>query len=276
MLGTEINTKEIITEWEKDIKTRIDKLKCIPQLNIIKVGSREESKLYVNNKIKKSKKLGIDVHLIEFPEDVTQDELNEALRIMNKPTILQLPLPEHLNAEKALENLCPECDVDGLTVYQKGLLAEGRSEAFVPATAAGVIKLIESVREIKGRKVAIISRSELIGKPLVNCILQKDGYPVILHSKVAYHRLKTEMRTADIIVTGCGKRAIFGAENVSVGQVIIDCSMASKEGINGVGDFDKEDVLLHTKNTIASGFGHTGPATVMGLMENVIKYYELY
>lgn len=276
MLGAEIDTREIIVEWEKDIRTRMGKLNRIPQLNIIKVGLKEESKLYVNNKIKKAEKLGIRAHLIELPEDITQDELNEVLLMMNKPTILQLPLPEHLSADKALEKLSPEIDVDGLTVYQKGLLAEGRSEAFVPATAAGVIKLIESVKEIKGKKVAIISRSELIGKPLANCILQKDGYPVILHSKVGNHRLKTEMRTADIIVSGCGRRAIFGAENVTFGQVIIDCSMTSKEGTKGVGDFDKEDILLHTKNVIASGFGHTGPATVMGLMDNVIKYYELY
>lgn len=274
-INEEIDTKNIIDKWEKELTDRIEKLNMNPNLSIIKVGNKKESSLYVNNKIKKAEKLGIKTSLLELPEYIKQEELNEILKLMMTPTILQLPLPEHINTKEALSNLSYKCDVDGLTTQQKGLLAEGSNEAFVPATAAGVIRLIESIRSIKKSKVVIISRSDLIGLPLTHCVLKRDGYPVVLHSRINNYKIKKEMRSADIIVTGCGRRNIFDKSYVSDGQVIIDCSMASVEGVKGVGDFNKEDILENTNNFIASGFGHTGPATIMGLMDNVVKYYEM-
>lgn len=279
MYSGEINTKEILKKWQIELEGRLDRLKRNghePRLNIITVSSNEDGKLYVNNKIKKAEELGIECSIFRLDEYTNQDMLNELIGCMRHPTILQLPIPKHLDKDEALRYLKPEFDVDGLTIYQKGLLVNGDKKAMVPATAAGVVRIIEHITNIQGKKVAILSRSELIGKPLTQLILQKDGYPIVMHSKISEYELNYEMMDADIVVTGCGKRAIFDSNNFDVDcQILIDCSMHKSPVRDGVGDIDKEDILKHTDNLIASGYGHTGPATVMGLMDNVAKYYEL-
>ena len=279
MNSGEINTKEILKKWQIELEGRLDRLKRNghePRLNIITVPSNEDGKLYVNNKIKKAEELGMECSIFELDEYTSQNMLNELIGCMRHPTILQLPIPKHLDKEEALRYLKPELDVDGLTIYQKGLLVNGDKKVMVPATAAGVVRIIEHITNIQGKKVVILSRSELIGKPLAQLILQKDGYPIVMHSKIPEYELSYEMMDADIVVTGCGKRAIFDSNNFDVDcQILIDCSMYRSPVRDGVGDIDKEDILKHTDNLIASGYGHTGPATVMGLMENVIKHYEL-
>ena len=279
MNSREINTKEILKKWQMELEGRLDRLKRNghePRLNIITVSSNEDGKLYVNNKIKKAEELGIECSIFRLDEYTNQDMLNKLIGCMSHPTILQLPIPKHLDKDEALRYLKPEFDVDGLTIYQKGLLVNGDKKAMIPATAAGVVRIIEHVTNIQRKKVAILSRSELIGKPLAQLILQKDGYPIVMHSKIPEYELNYEMMDADIVVTGCGKRAIFDSNNFDVDcQILIDCSMYRSPVRDGVGDIDKEDILKHTDNLIASGYGHTGPATVMGLMENVVKYYEL-
>lgn len=279
MNSREINTKEILKKWQMELEGRLDRLKRNghePRLNIITVSSNEDGKLYVNNKIKKAEELGIECSIFRLDEYTNQDMLNKLIGCMRNPTILQLPIPKHLDKDEALRYLKPEFDVDGLTIYQKGLLVNGDKKAMIPATAAGVVRIIEHVTNIQRKKVAILSRSELIGKPLAQLILQKDGYPIVMHSKIPEYELNYEMMDADIVVTGCGKRAIFDSNNFDVDcQILIDCSMYRSPVRDGVGDIDKEDILKHTDNLIASGYGHTGPATVMGLMENVVKYYEL-
>lgn len=275
-MGRELNTKSILKDWEAEIKERISSLQTTPRLIIVSVGDKNESNLYVNNKLKKAKELGIDTLLLKLGNDITQKQLNTTMCQIDAPAILQLPIPRHLNSDEALSYLRPEYDVDGLTIYQKGLLVSGSNEAMIPATALGVIRLLESETDISGKKVAIISRSELIGKPLFQLILQKNGYPVVLHSKIGLTKILCEMANSDVVVTGCGQRAIFDHRCFRTsGQILIDCSMNKLEGIVGVGDMLKEDILIYTDNTIASGYGHTGPATVLGLMNNVVKYYEM-
>lgn len=275
-MGKILDTKKIIEIWEKELINRMSKLEIKPELNIIVVGNREESKLYVDNKIKKASSMGIKTTVIRLPEDINQEYLNEVISNMDKPTILQLPLPDNLSSRKAINNLDYRLDVDGLTTFQKGLLSDNDERAYIPATAFGIIKMIKYDRDIVGKKVSIISRSELIGEPLSKCILRMNGYPVILHSVVNDMHISSETISSDVIVSGCGRRKIFNSYHVSDDQLIIDCSMYKDPNIPGVGDFDKEDILQHTNATIASGYGHTGPATIMGLLDNVIRYYELY
>lgn len=274
--GVEINTKEILKEWEEDIKNRAFRLHQKPEFVIIKVGSRSDSTLYVNNKIKKAKKLDIEPYLLNLDIDITQHQLNLTMSQIDRPTILQLPLPAHLDATEALSYLKPELDMDGLTNHQKGLLVSGSPNAMIPATAKGVMKIIESLTSVEALRVLIISRSQLIGKPLAQLVLQKDGVPVVMHSRVPKLNLYSEMKKADVIVTGCAKRKIFNHTHFNnMNQIIIDCSMEKVDGIDNVGDVDKEDILLHTRNCIASGYGHTGPATILGLLDNVVKFYEM-
>ena len=275
-MGFEINTKGILERWENNIKIRAGVLNQEPQFIIVKVGDRNDSNLYVNNKIKKAKELGIVPYLVNLNPDITQSNLNIAMSQIDRPAILQLPLPEHLDAMEALSHLTPQYDMDGLTSYQKGLLVGGDPRAMIPATAKGVVEILKSLTDLTGLRVLIISRSDLIGRPLIQLMLQEDAVPIVAHSRVPKLTLYSEMKKADVIITGCGKRKIFNSNHLAEGnQIIIDCSMEKVDNIDNVGDMDKEDILLNTYSSIASGYGHTGPATILGLLDNVVKYYEM-
>lgn len=270
----EINTKAIIEKWQQELINRISNLNVEPVLNIIQIGNYEASNKYVANKVKTCKKLGINVNLLKF-SSLKQDVLENLLAIQDEPTILQLPVQD-INVDEAMKWLKGSIDVDGFTIMQKGKLVNGDVNTLVPATALGVHRILkETVGDLTGKKVVIVNRSHLIGQPLLQLMLKENAYVSMLHSKTPTERLREELKSADIVITGCGKRAIFGKEYFKNGQVLIDCSMYHEEGISGVGDMDKEDILNNLDVKIASGYGHTGPTTVMGLMENVIRSYEI-
>lgn len=276
MLGTEINTKEIVKQWIEELKVRSRNLFTTPNLTIIQIGDNEASNKYIKNKLSMADKLGIYARHLKFPETITQTELNMVMKHYGEfPIILQLPVPDHINVEQAMAQIDPKSDVDGFTHYQKALLLDGNMDALVPATALGIHRILkETVGDLTGKKVAIVNRSHLIGKPLMQLLLSENAVPIMLHSKVPANLLKQEIYYSDIVVTGCGKRKIFNSKNFSPGQVLIDCSMDRVDGIPGVGDMDKEEILKNIYVQIASGYGHTGMATTVGLMENVIKVYE--
>lgn len=276
MLGTEINTKEIVKQWIEELKVRSRNLFTTPNLTIIQIGDNEASNKYIKNKLSMADELGIYARHLKFPETITQTELNMVMKHYGEfPIILQLPVPDHINVEQAMAQIDPKSDVDGFTHYQKALLLDGNMDALVPATALGIHRILkETVGDLTGNKVAIVNRSHLIGKPLMQLLLSENAVPIMLHSKVPANLLKQEIYNSDIVVTGCGKRKIFNSKNFSPGQVLIDCSMNRVDGIPGVGDMDKEEILKNIYVQIASGYGHTGMATTVGLMENVIKVYE--
>lgn len=270
----EINTKEIVEKWQEEIKERINKLNFKPALNIIQIGDKEESNIYVRNKMKTGEKLGIEVNIIKH-DKASQKVIECDLEMAYCPTILQLPV-EGINVNKAMRYLSGLYDVDGFTIFQKGLLADGDHRALIPATALGVLRILkETAGLLSGKKVVIVNRSHLIGKPLMQLMLNENAYVTVCHSKTPADELKREMKEADIVITGCGLRKVFDSSYFKDGQILIDCSMAKVEGIKGVGDMDKEDILKKLNVKIASGFGHTGIATVTALFDNVIKFYEL-
>ena len=140
----EINSKDILNKWENELEDRVFNLYLSDpflemNLLILRVGRRPETDLYVRNKITKAEELRIDVTVFELPEDTTQSELNQYLMAADTPTILQLPIPEHLNAEEARSYLDPKWDVDGLTPTQKGKLVNGDEHALEPATAKRIL-----------------------------------------------------------------------------------------------------------------------------------------
>lgn len=277
MLGTEINTKEIVDKWIEELKVRCNNLFTTPYLTIIQIGDNEASNKYIKNKLSMADRLGIYAIHLKFPETITQTELNMVMKRYGEfPIILQLPVPDHIDVEKAMKQIDPKSDVDGFTHYQKALLLDGNMNALVPATALGIHRILkETVGDLTGKKVAIVNRSHLIGKPLMQLLLSENAVPTMLHSKVPQDILKKEIYNSDIVITGCGKRKIFNSKNFSPGQVLIDCSMDRVDGTPGVGDMDKEEILKNVFVKIASGYGHTGLATTVGLMNNVIKTYEI-
>lgn len=271
----EINSKAIKEKWLNDLLEEISKLRVIPKLVIIQVGSDPASNSYIRSKINIGTKLGIDVVHINVEETISQEELENIIKKNNEDTtvtgiILQSPIPKHLNEKECIKHISLEKDVDGFTLEQMGKLVIGDKDCLIPCTALGVLRLLkETVGDLTGKRVCIINRSTLIGKPLFSLLLKENATPIICHTKT--NNLEEEIKRSDIIITGCGKRALFNSNHFREGQVIIDCSMYIGED-GKVGDCDKEDILQNIPNIlISSGRGHTGPLTVCGLMHNTIE-----
>ena len=172
--GHEIDTLGIVNSWREELIARISNLNSTPHLNIIQIGNNEASNKYVANKINKAKSLGISTEHIHLSEETTEDDLIRYIKECGQPTILQLPVPKHINVERVMEYLDPTVDVDGFTLVQKGLLANGDKKALVPATALGVLRILKSQIDLCGRKAVIVNRSHLIGKPLAQLLLNEN------------------------------------------------------------------------------------------------------
>ena len=281
----EIKTREIVSKWKEELKLEVEKLKAkgvYPKLTIVQDSqTKEECARYKKGKYSNAKELGIeceDIIIETEGKDKTSilRDLMDAIEDINNPVIVQMPFTGISISD--LSTIIPyEYDVDGFTMEQRHLLDINDPKALVPCTAKGVMKLLEELWEgkLSYLTICIVNRSDLIGKPLFKLALQRNMTPIMCHSKTNPYDLKRFMVTSDIVVTGCGKRAIFNSSHVSCGVgAIIDCSMHRGED-GKVGDFDKEDVLKHYSYiNIASGYGHSGLLTTYCLMENVVQVYK--
>ncbi|NLM62891.1 MAG: bifunctional 5,10-methylenetetrahydrofolate dehydrogenase/5,10-methenyltetrahydrofolate cyclohydrolase [Mollicutes bacterium] len=270
-----INVKKIIENKKNEIRNEVKKLKGRPNLTIIQVEGHAESDLYVKNKIKLGKELGIHVTHIKLHKDIEKKDIIELIEVLNKADnvhgiIVQLPLPAHLNEFEIVNHIDYRKDVDGLTVYQRGLAEINGEGVLYPCTAVGVMEILKNVCKIKSMDVVIVNRSSLIGKPLQKMLTQEDATVTMCHSKTK--NLDKKMRKADIIVTGVGIPKIFNELHFTDGQIIVDCSMNYVDG-KIVGDVDI-DKLENINVLVASGKGNTGPMTVLSLMENTIKSFK--
>lgn len=279
----EITTKAIGEELKERLRGRVRVLGQKPVLRIITAKDYyPPSKIYIRNKIRVAEEIGITVELIEMEwQGRTKEELIKEIKntIFScvTPVIVQVPFPLVSEMEIGeILNSVYKLDVDGFSPIQKGKLVNGDIDTLVPATALGVMTLLKTLKaDLTGLSIGIISRSQLIGKPLIQLALLNNMTVNVCHSKSSKEDLKKCLKS-DIVVTGCGKRKMFSSVDVNPSAIaIIDCSMDKVEGIDGVGDFDKEDILENTSIAIASGYGHTGLMTVISLMENVVKVYEL-
>lgn len=286
-----INIKEVVSEWEIELKKEILKLPTPPVLAVVSArGYSEDSTRYINNKRRACERLGVVLqeHFILW-EGKTPQQLHEELeqvisRLNFNPCvngiICQLPYPDVSDRDIA-DMIHPSKDVDGFSTKQIGLLATNDNRALVPCTALGVMKILKHVYgDLSGKSIVIVNRSNLIGKPLFQLALQENMTPSIHHTKTKHFDTLQKLN-ADIVVTGCGQRKIFIGRDFSIFPTpkeitIIDCSMTTKPGELGVGDLDKENVMDWLCNAnVISGYNNTGLTTVYSLMENTVKAYKL-
>lgn len=274
----ELNSKEIIEKAKSNLKERIKDCTYDATLDIItNKETSKENELYIKNKIKALKEFGIKTVVHRFSDRLTLDEASELVDIVKKSKsfIIQQPFmgatSEYLTV---LSDINHNADVDGVGNVQIGKLAHNYEDALVPCTALGVLTLIEGSfvnPKEDGRRALIVNRSGLIGRPLQQLLINNNYGVTVRHSKCLP---SVEDWNSDIIITAVGKRKLYGMMELgaSFPHLIIDCSMYKEDGIPGVGDWDKESVLNGAPGVeIASGYGHTGPATIYGLIHNVLK-----
>ena len=262
-------------EIKKEILLLKEKTKKVPGLSVILIGDFTPSQIYVKNKEKNSKEVGINSDVIKYPKDITEQEvLNKIKELNNNPEVsgilVQLPLPKHINKEKIINAIHPKKDVDGFNPINVGNLASGY-DAIIPCTPLGCLHLIKKIeKDLSGKHAVIIGRSNLNGKPMAQLLLRENCTVTIVHSKTK--DLKAECQKADILVAAVGKANLVKGDWVKKDSIIIDVGINKVEE-KIVGDVDFESVKEKVK-AITPVPGGVGPMTIACLLKNTLECFK--
>ena len=267
--------KKISAVIRKNLKEEVKRLNDKITLVVVLVGNNSASKIYVRHKQRACDEVGINCEVIKLDENITEDELLNLINNVNNDEsfhglIVQLPLPKHLNANKIINSIDSQKDVDGLTVINQGKLAN-RQKTLIPATPKGVITLLDHYNiNLEGKKALVIGRSNLVGKPLALLLLDKNATVTIAHSKTK--DLEKETLNYDLIASCVGIPNFITSKMVKPGAIIVDVGISRVEG-KVVGDCDFES-LKDVASYITPVPGGVGPMTIASLLENVVESYK--
>lgn len=271
-----INGKELATKIRAELKIEVQELikrGLQPKLAVIMVGNDSASKVYVKNKSKACNEIGIEFEEFLLEENTTREQLLELIEKLNKREdvhgiLLQSPIPKHLDIREAFNAIDYKKDVDGFHPINVGKLAIGE-DCFVSCTPAGVIKMLEEYNiDIQGKHAVVIGRSNIVGKPLAQCLLNKNATITICHSKT--QNLEQITKQADILVSAIGKAKFVTKDMVKDGAVVIDVGINRGEDGKLVGDVNYDEVIQKA-SYITPVPGGVGPMTIAMLMTNVVK-----
>ena len=271
-----IDGKETAGKIREELKYEADKLKergIFPRLAVIMVGDDPSSKIYVRNKSKACEEIGIEYEEHLLNSDITMQELLGLIEELNiRPDVngilLQSPIPEGLDIDAAFRAISYKKDVDGFNPYNVGKLCLGQ-DTFISCTPHGVIKLLEEYNiNVEGKNAVVIGRSNIVGKPMFQCLLSKDATVTLCHSKT--RNLAEITRTADIVAAAIGRPKFITADMIKEGAVVIDVGINRMEDGKICGDVDYEEVSKKA-SYITPVPGGVGPMTIAMLMANVVK-----
>ena len=247
-----------------------------PGLAVVLVGDNPASQVYVRNKVKACHESGIRSVLESYPATLSEAELLARVDALNQdPSIhgilVQLPLPDHMDAQKIIEAIAPAKDVDGFHVASAGALMVGQP-GFWPCTPHGCMKMLESIGyDLRGKHAVVIGRSNIVGKPMALMLLQKSATVTVCHS--ATTNLKAMTLQADVVVVAVGKRNMLTADMVKPGAVVIDVGMNRDEQGRLCGDVDFDGVK-EVAGYITPVPGGVGPMTITMLLVNTLEAAE--
>jgi methylenetetrahydrofolate dehydrogenase (NADP+)/methenyltetrahydrofolate cyclohydrolase len=277
--GSEIS-KQIKEELKQKIAELKEKHNVIPGLATVLVGEDEASKVYVGAKEKTCKELGIHSERIDLPADIKESDLLALVEKLNKDPkihgiLVQLPLPKHINGAKVLYAINPDKDVDGFHPVNVGKMILGEP-TFLPCTPHGILELLRrSGTETKGAEVVVVGRSNIVGKPIANMLLQKrGGNATVTICHTGTKDIAAHTRRADILIVAVGKPKAITSDMVKEGVVVIDVGVNRLEtGL--VGDVDFETVKEKAK-AITPVPGGVGPMTITMLMSNTVQSAKMH
>lgn len=280
-MATIINGKELAAKVRANLKLEVEELKkqgIQPKLAVIMVGNDSASAVYVRNKSKACNEIGIAFEEFLLKEETTREELLGLIEKLNQRKdvngiLLQSPIPKHLDIREAFNTIDYRKDVDGFHPTNVGKLAIGE-ESFVSCTPLGVMKMLEEYNiEIQGKNAVIIGRSNIVGKPLAQLLLNVNATVTICHSKT--QNISEIAKRADILVAALGKPKFVTANMVKEGAVVIDVGINRNENKKLVGDVDFATVEPRA-SYITPVPGGVGPMTIAMLMTNVVKAAKLF
>ena len=254
-----------------------EKTNKVPSLSVILIGNYAPSEIYVKNKVKKSKEVGINSDVIRYPENVSEKEILRKIIELNEDNkvsgiLIQLPLPKQINKEKIINLIHPSKDVDGFHPINVGNLASGY-HAIIPCTPLGCSLLIKKIeKNLSGKHAVIIGRSNLNGKPMAQLLLRENCTVTIVHSKTK--NIKDECLKADILVVAIGVPNFIKKDWVKEGSIVIDVGINKLEN-QIVGDVKFEDVKEKVK-AITPVPGGVGPMTIACLLKNTLECFKAH
>jgi len=267
----------ILEKLKKNIEYQKKENNLVAKLVIILVGSDPASAIYVRNKISAARKIGIDTELKNFEENISEKTLLGEILRMNLDNsisgiIVQLPLPKQISKEKVINAIDPAKDVDGFHPFNVGVLNSGYSGGFIPCTARGCLELIKLTQiNLEGKNVAIVGRSNIVGRPLAALLNREDATVTLCHSKTT--NLASITSNADIVVTAIGKPQFFSSEYFSEKAIVIDVGINRirlEANYKLVGDVAFESVK-NKVSYITPVPGGVGPMTIAYLLTNTFE-----
>lgn len=271
-----IDGKKLAKTTRENLRLEVEELKKIginPKLAVIMVGNNSASQIYVRNKSRACDEVGIEFEEYLLPATTEQSELLNLIDKLNKQEdingiLLQSPIPDGLDINEAFRKISPEKDVDGFHPVNVGKLVLGQ-DTFVSCTPYGIMKMFEAYNiDLEGKNAVVIGRSNIVGKPMSHCLLNKNATVTICHSRTK--NLAEITKRADILVAAIGKAEFVKADMVKEGAVVIDVGINRTEEGKLKGDVDFENVSKKA-SYITPVPGGVGPMTIAMLMNNVVK-----
>lgn len=268
--------KELAKKIRGELKEEVEQLKkdgITPKLAVVMVGEDKASQVYVRNKSRACDEIGIAFEEFLLPDTTKMEELLALIDSLNDRDdidgiLLQSPIPKHLDINLAFNRISPEKDVDGFNPINVGRLSIGE-DSFVSCTPAGVVRMLEEYDiEMEGKHAVILGRSNIVGKPLIQCMLKKNATVTVCHSRTK--QIEEITKQADILIAAIGKAKFVKADMVKDGAVVIDVGINRTEEGKLVGDVDFETVEKKVK-AITPVPGGVGPMTIAMLMTNLVK-----
>jgi methylenetetrahydrofolate dehydrogenase (NADP+)/methenyltetrahydrofolate cyclohydrolase len=274
-----IDGKKIAETLRQKLKKEIIEIKSsfksVPGLTVILIGEDPASKIYVRNKEKFSKEIGINSEVIKYPENIEEKEVLSKIIELNKNKkvsgiLVQLPLPKHINKQKVIETILPEKDVDGFHPINVGNLSSGY-DSKIPCTPLGCFILLKEVeKNLSGKHAVVIGRSNLNGKPMAQLLLKENCTVTITHSKTK--DLKSQCNKADIIIAAVGKPKFVKGDWVKKNAIVIDVGInKTSDGIVGDIDFNEVSKVARAITPVPGG---VGPMTIACLLRNTVECFK--
>ncbi len=271
-----LDGKAVSQKVKDNLKKEVEELKSkgiYPKLAVIMVGNDPSSKIYVRNKSIACQEVGIEYEEYLLDENTTMDELLDLINKLNQDDsvngiLLQSPIPKGLDINLAFRTIDPKKDVDGFNPCNVGKLCLGQ-DTFISCTPYGIIKILEEYGiDIEGKDAVIVGRSNIVGKPMMQCLLNKNATVTICHSKTI--KLDQVTKKADILVVAIGKPKFITKDMVKEGAIVVDVGINRGQDGKICGDVDYDEVSK-IASYITPVPGGVGPMTIAMLMNNIVK-----
>lgn len=270
-----LDGKLVANEILNKVKTNVEQLDKKPCLAVILVGDNPASQVYVKNKKLKAEEVGIKSIVIHYDSNITEEILLEKINELNNDNsitgiLVQLPLPKHIDKNKIILAINPKKDVDGFTPENVGKMMIGLEPYFYPATPQGILMLLDYYKiPVEGKNVVVIGRSNIVGKPVAQMLLQKNATVTMCHSYTK--DLDNKIKTADIVISAVGKK-IVRCKMDNKNSVLIDVGIYRDSNGKLTGDIDFDNVK-DSCSFITPTPGGVGPMTIASLMYNASKVF---